>query len=64
MDKSQYKDMLAKTISELSTAEKEIDRLQILVAKYSDEQNTLKKIVYDNPNDFALGKIIREMYRI
>ena len=63
MDKSQYKNMLADTMSELSTAEKEIDRLQILVAKYSDEQNTLKKIVYDNSNDFTLGKIIREMYR-
>ena len=59
MDKSQYKDMLAKTISELSTAEKEINRLQILVAKYSDEQNTLKKIVYDNPNNMTLGSKIR-----
>jgi hypothetical protein len=63
MNKLQYKDMLADTMSDLSTAEKEINRLQILVAKYSDEQNTLKKIVYDNSNDFALGKIIREMYR-
>ena len=63
MDKLQYKDMLADALSDLSTAEKEINRLQILVAKYSDEQNTLKKIVYDNSNDFTLGKIIREMYR-
>ena len=63
MDKLQYKDMLADAMSDLSTTEKEVARLQILVAKHSDEQTKLKKIVYDNPNDFELGKIIREMYR-
>ena len=55
--------MLADTISALNTTEKEVSRLQILVAKYQDKERELKKIVYDNSNDFALGKIIREMYR-
>ena len=63
MDKRNYKEMLADTISALNTTEKEVSRLQILVAKYQDKERELKKIVYDNSNDFALGKIIREMYR-
>ena len=63
MDKRNYKEMLADNISALNTTEKEVSRLQILVAKYQDKERELKKIVYDNSNDFALGKIIREMYR-
>jgi hypothetical protein len=62
MDKLQYKDMLADSIADLNTAEKEINRLQILVAKYSDQQREITKIVYDNPNNMSLGKIIRNMY--
>ena len=41
MDKQSYKEMLAETMSDLSTAEKEINRLQILVAKYSDQQREI-----------------------
>ena len=63
MDKRNYKEMLADTISALNTTEKEVSRLQILVAKYQDKERELKKIVYDNSNDVALGKIIREMFR-
>ena len=63
MDKRNYKEMLADNILALNTTEKEVNRLQILVAKYQDKERELKKIVYDNSNDFALGKIIREMYR-
>ena len=63
MDKRNYKEMLADHISVLNTTEKEVSRLQILVAKYQDKEREIKKIVYDNSNDFALGKIIREMYR-
>ena len=63
MDKLQYKDMLADAISDLSTAEKEINRLQILVAKYSDKERQIKRLVYDNPNDFGLGGRIRCMFR-
>ena len=63
MDKRNYKEMLADNISALNTTEKEVSRLQILVAKYQDKEREIKKIVYDNSNDFALGKIIREMYR-
>ena len=62
MDKQSYKEMLAETMSELDTAEKEINRLQILVAKYSDKENKMKRLTYDNPNDFKLGGIVRSMY--
>ena len=63
MDKLQYKDMLADAISDLTDAENEITRLQILVVTYQDKENELKKLVYDNPNDFGLGGKIRCMYR-
>ena len=63
MDKLQYKDMLADSIADLNTAEKEINRLQVLVAKYSDKERQIKRLVYDNPNDFGLGGKIRCMYR-
>tara|TARA_Y100000590_G_scaffold354150_1_gene407365 strand:- start:103 stop:306 length:204 start_codon:yes stop_codon:yes gene_type:complete len=63
MDKRNYKEMLADTISALNTTEKEVSRLQILVAKYQDKERKIKRLVYDNPNDFGLGGKIRLMYR-
>ena len=63
MDKQSYKEMLAETMSDLSTAEKEINRLQILVVTYQDKENKIKRLVYDNPNDFGLGGKIRCMFR-
>ena len=62
MDKRNYKEMLADNILALNTTEKEVNRLQILVAKYQDKEREIKKLVYDNPNNMALGKIIRSMY--
>jgi len=62
MDKRNYKEMLADTISALNTTEKEVSRLQILVAKYQDKERQIKRLVYDNPNDFGLGGRIRCMY--
>ena len=62
MDKQTYKEMLADEAIKVSELENEINRLQILVAKYSDKQREMTKIVYDNPNNMALGKIIRSMY--
>ena len=62
MDKRNYKEMLADYISALNTTEKEVSRLQILVAKYQDKEREIKKLVYDNPNDFQLGGKIRSMY--
>ena len=63
MDKRNYKEMLADNISALNATEKEVSRLQILVAKYQDKENKIKRLVYDNPNDFGLGGKIRCMYR-
>ena len=63
MDKRNYKEMLADTISALNTTEKEVSRLQILVAKYQDKERKIKRLVYDNSNDFGLGGKIRCMYR-
>ena len=63
MDKLQYKDMLADAISDLTDAENEITRLQILVVTYQDKENKIKRLVYDNPNDFGLGGKIRCMFR-
>ena len=62
MDKQTYKQMWADEMSKVSELENEINRLQILVAKYSDQQRELTKMVYDNSNNMALGKIIRGMY--
>ena len=62
MDKQSYKEILAETMVELSEAKNEITRLQILVVTYQDKENELKKLVYDNPNDFKLGGIVRSMY--
>ena len=61
MDKQSYKEMLAEEMSKTSDLEREISRLQILVAKYSDRQREINKMVYDNPNDMSLGKKIRNM---
>ena len=61
MDKLSYKEMLADNILALNTTEKEVSRLQILVAKYQDKEREIKKIVYDNSNNMELGKIIRSM---
>ena len=63
MDKRNYKEMLADNISALSATEKEVSRLQILVAKYQDKERQIKRLVHDNPNDFGLGGKIRLMYR-
>ena len=63
MVKQNYKEMLADAILDLTDAENEITRLQILVVTYQDKENELKKLVYDNPNDFALGNIVRNLYR-
>ena len=62
MDKQSYKEILAETMVELNEAKNEITRLQILVVTYQDKKNELKKLVYDNPNDFKLGGIVRSMY--
>ena len=62
MDKVIYKELLAETMSDLTDAQNEITRLQILVVTYQDKKNELKKLVYDNPNDFKLGGIVRSMY--
>ena len=63
MDKQSYKEILAETMVELSEAKNEITRLQILVVTYQYKKNELKKLVYDNPNDFGLGGKIRCMFR-
>ena len=63
MDKQSYKEMLAETMSDLTDSENEITRLQILVVTYQDKENKIKRLVYDNPNDFGLGGKIRCMYR-
>ena len=62
MDKQNYKEMLADYISALNTTEKEVSRLQILVAKYQDKEREIKKLVYDNPNNMILGKTIRSYF--
>ena len=61
MDKLSYKQMLADEATKVSELENEINRLQILVAKYSDQQREMTKMVYDNPNNMELGKKIRNM---
>ena len=63
MDKLSYKQMLTDEATKVSELENEINRLQILVAKYSDQQRELTKMVYDTPNNMALGKKIRNMVR-
>ena len=62
MDKLSYKNLLTEEMSKVSELENEINRLQILVAKYKDKQRKLTKIVYDNPNNMSLGKIVRSMF--
>ena len=61
MDKLSYKQMLTEEMSKVSELENEINRLQILVAKYSDQQRELTKMVYDTPNNMELGGKIRNM---
>ena len=61
MDKQTYKEMLADEATKVSELENEINRLQILVAKYKDEQKKITKMVYDNSNNMELGKKIRNM---
>ena len=63
MDKLSYKQMLTDEATKVSELENEINRLQILVAKYKDKQRKITKMVYDNPNNMSLGKIIRSMFR-
>ena len=62
MDKQSYKEMLADEIVKVSELEKEINRLQLLVAKYIDKHREMTEMVYNNPNNMSLGKIIRNMY--
>ena len=62
MDKLSYKNLLTEEMSKVSELENEINRLQMLVAKYKDKQIKLTKIVYDNPNNMSLGKIVRSMF--
>ena len=61
MDKLSYKQMLTDEATKVSELENEINRLQILVAKYSDQQRELTKMVYDTPNKMELGSKIRNM---
>ena len=61
MDKLSYKQMLTDEATKVSELENEINRLQILVAKYSDQQRELTKMVYDTPNNMELGGKIRNM---
>ena len=61
MDKLSYKQMLTEEMSKVSELENEINRLQILVAKYSDQQRKITKMVYDTPNNMELGGKIRSM---
>ena len=61
MDKLSYKQMLTDEATKVSELENEINRLQILVAKYSDQQRELTKMVYDTPNNMELGSKIRNM---
>ena len=61
MDKLSYKQMLTEEMSKVSELENEINRLQILVGKYKDEQRKITKMVYDNSNNMELGKKIRNM---
>ena len=63
MDKLSYKQMLADEATKVSELENEINRLQLLVAKYKDEQRKITKMVYDNSNNMELGKIVRNMFR-
>ena len=62
MNKQSYKELLAEEFSKVSELENEINRLQLLVAKYSDQQREITKMVYDNSNNMELGKIIRNMF--
>ena len=61
MDKLSYKQMLADEATKVSELENEINSLQLLVAKYKDEQRKITKMVYDNSNNMELGKKIRNM---
>ena len=61
MDKLSYKQMLTDEATKVSELENEINRLQILVAKYKEEQRKITKKVYDTPNNMELGSKIRNM---
>ena len=61
MDKLSYKQMLTDEATKVSELENEINRLQLLVAKYKDEQRKITKMVYDTPNNMELGGKIRNM---
>ena len=63
MDKQTYKEMLADEATKVSELQNEINKLQILVGKYRDEQKKITKMVYDNSNNMELGKKIRNMIR-
>ena len=62
MDKQSYKELLEEEFSRNRFLEKELNRLQILVARYSDEANQLKRLVENTPNDMSLGSAVRSVY--
>ena len=51
MDKQNYKEMLAESIESVGQTAKEVNRLQLLVAKYKDESNHIWNLVKDTSND-------------
>ena len=62
MDKQNYKELLAETMTEVNKCEKEMGRLQLLVAEYKDKINHIWHMVEDTPNDNELGKKMRKLY--
>ena len=62
VDKQNYKEILAETMSDLSNCEKESDRLLLLAAKYMTENADIQKLVGKYPNDMELGKKLRSLY--
>ena len=62
MDKQNYKELLAESIELVGQTAKEVNRLQLLVAGYTDKLNHIWKLVEDESNDITLGKMIRQLY--
>ena len=62
MDKQNYKELLTETMTEVNKCEKEMGRLQLLVAEYKDKLNHIWHMVEDTPNNNELGKKMRELY--
>ena len=62
MDKLIYKQMLAEEASTINELKNEINRLQLLVGKYKDDEQKITKLIYENSNDYSLGSVIRKQY--